>query len=417
MALTESRATDELMRQAFEAYRRGAFDDVILSCDQTLSLDSGHIAAAQLLATAADRKGDPSRGVAALKALLALRPSAVDAYLQLAGLLRRLGHVEESIAQLETAVEIDAESFAAHNDLGLAYLARRQGEEALASLARAAEIDSSQSRIFFNIGLAHEYLRNITEAAKAFQRAAAMNPDFVEAQLKLGHLLWTESGDPARVIDCFQAVISARPGTAFAALAEAKILVQENRIDAAEKATRRAIELAPQDGGNYCFLAGLLMQQGRFHEAAAAIDSALARYFWLPIAYCQLAHIKKMAESDRPLISRIEWLLREPRFTEEHQTEFHFALGKAYDDIGEFERAIHHFDEGNREKRRGRAFDAAGNDQFVGGLIRRFTPAFLSQNAHRGLDSDLPVFIVGMPRSGTTLVEQILSSHPEIAAG
>jgi len=413
----ETVTTDALMRQAFDAFRRGALDEAEVFCEQTLALAPRHIAGAQLLATVAERKGEPSRGVTILEKLLSIHPGLVDAHLQVAGLLRRLDRIEEAIAFLKKAIELDPDSSAAHNDLGLVYLNQNQAEVALVDFTRAAELDPAQPRVFFNIGLANESLGRVGAAAEAFQRAIALDPDFVEAQWRLGHLLWTEGAEPPRVIECFQAVVRERPGTAIAALGEAKILLQENKIEAAERAARRAIELEPDNSASYCFLTGVLMQMGRFHDAAACIDMALSRDFWLPMAYSQLVHIKKMAESDRPLLSRIEWLLRQPRFSDEERAELHFALGKAYDDLDEYERAILNIDEANRAKRRGRSFDAAAGERFAESLIGRFTPEFLSQNGVAGSTSDIPVLIVGMPRSGTTLVEQILSSHPEIAAG
>ena len=413
----EAATTDDLMRQAFEAFRRGALDDVETLCERTLARDPRHVAGAQLLATIADRRGEPSRAVAILENALSTHPRLIEPHLQIAGLLRRLNRAKEAVAYLERAIELKPDSFAAHNDLGLVYLAQDQVEEAVVSLTRAAEIDPSQPRVFFNIGLANERLGDVEAAAESFQRAAAVDPKFVEAHWKLGHLLWTESAELSRIVKCFQAVLRAGPGTAIAALAEAKIFLQEDKIDEAESAARRAIEVEPRDGGSFCFLAALLIQKGRFDEAAACIDEALDRDFWSPNAYSQLVLMKKMTELDRPLLSRIEWLLREPGIAEEDRTELRFALGKAYDDLGEFERAIANLDEANRAKRRGRSFDVAAEDCYVEGLISRFTPEFMSQNAHRGSDCDIPVFVVGMPRSGTTLVEHILSSHPEIAAG
>ena len=94
------------------------------------------------------------------------------------------------------------------------------------------------------------------------------------------------------------------------------------------------------------------------------------------------------------------------------------ALGKAYDDLGEYPSAIRHFDDGNRLKHHTRrSYDAAAHAATVDGIIATFTADFFSRNAALGSDWEVPILILGMPRSGTTLVEQILSSHPEIAAG
>jgi Sulfotransferase family len=111
-------------------------------------------------------------------------------------------------------------------------------------------------------------------------------------------------------------------------------------------------------------------------------------------------------------------MLREYGLADEEQAALHFALGKAYDDLGEYELAIRHFDGGNRLKHRMDGFyAAAGHAAAVNRLMANFTTDFFWRNAALGSDCDLPILILGMPRSGTTLVEQILSSHPKVGAG
>ena len=96
----------------------------------------------------------------------------------------------------------------------------------------------------------------------------------------------------------------------------------------------------------------------------------------------------------------------------------HFALGKAHDDLGEYGRAIEHFDRANLlKKRMNKHYDGNAHAELVDRLIRRFTPEFFARNKDMAHDWDVPVLIVGMPRSGTTLAEQIISSHPDVAAG
>jgi hypothetical protein len=92
-------------------------------------------------------------------------------------------------------------------------------------------------------------------------------------------------------------------------------------------------------------------------------------------------------------------------------------MGKALNDLGEYEKAIQHFDMGNRLKHRRMSFDRALHALVVDRLIAKFTADFFSRNAALGSDWQAPVLILGMPRSGTTLVEQILSNHPQVAAG
>jgi hypothetical protein len=111
-------------------------------------------------------------------------------------------------------------------------------------------------------------------------------------------------------------------------------------------------------------------------------------------------------------------MLKKYEQSEEQQADLHFALGKAYDDLGQYDCAIQHFDAGNRLKHRTNgSYTPAGHAAGVDRQIATFTDDFFARNAALGSDCQMPILVVGMPRSGTTLVEQILSSHPHVSAG
>ena len=107
-------------------------------------------------------------------------------------------------------------------------------------------------------------------------------------------------------------------------------------------------------------------------------------------------------------------LLQSTQISENDKICLHFALGKIYDDCREFDQAFGHYQEGNTIKRKSITPDKASQEKLVKSSIRLFTTDFFSAHNGSGSQSDKPIFIVGMPRSGTTLVEQILSSHPHI---
>jgi tetratricopeptide (TPR) repeat protein len=200
-------------------------------------------------------------------------------------------------------------------------------------------------------------------------------------------------------------------------ICQAKLLVEQENPAAAEEPLRRAVDREPQNSDAHCLLGSVLMQLGRFTDAAAAYDLGLALNRRQIAAYYELAHVKKLSEVDRPLIAQLEWLLQENGLANEERADLHFALGKAYDDLGEYHSAIGHFDEGNRLTYRRTSYDQSAHAAAVNRQVAMFTADFFSRNAALGCDVETPILIVGMPRSGTTLVEQMLSSHPEVAAG
>jgi hypothetical protein len=136
-----------------------------------------------------------------------------------------------------------------------------------------------------------------------------------------------------------------------------------------------------------------------------------------PSAYYSLSISKKITEADRPLIGQMLTQLQRTDIANRIRLGLHFALGKAFDELAEYEQAMHHFDEANRLASLNLVFDRARFSAENDHLIARFTADFCREHAGLGASNELPIMIVGMPRSGTTLVEQILSAHPMIAAG
>lgn len=413
----KSTSDDETLQQAFAAYRDGKLADAETLCRRVLERQPNHLAGLQLLAAIAGQLGVPHRGIELLEKVVELQPHSADARIRLAKLLRQDGRVPEALAALDKAIELQPDSAGAYIDLGVIHLAELADDKALACFTRASEISPDLVIGHFNTGLALERQGRNGEAVAAYRRAIAIAPDFAPAHVKLGSLL-LHDGERHEALDCFRRAAAAQPGTAMASLCEARLLIEEEKAAAAEAPARRAIELDSANSDAHCLLGMILMLLGRFREAAAAYDLGLALNRGQIGAYHELAHVKKLTEADRPLIAEMEWLLKERRLPEEAQADLHFALGKAYDDLRDYQSAIRHIDDANRLKRPVVGpYQAAGHTAGIDRQIRTFTADFFARNALLGSDSERPILIVGMPRSGTTLVEQILSSHPAVAAG
>jgi tetratricopeptide (TPR) repeat protein len=134
----------------------------------------------------------------------------------------------------------------------------------------------------------------------------------------------------------------------------------------------------------------------------------------MAVSSLNMSRARRFGEPDLPEISRIEGLLEERDVSHEGRINLHFALGKMLDDCARYDQAFEHFREANRYKRKRVRFDGERYRRWSAKLLDMFTPAFFEDHADLGDSSERPVFIVGMPRSGTTLVEQILASHPRV---
>jgi tetratricopeptide (TPR) repeat protein len=407
---------EQAIADAVTAYRARNLGEAEALCRSILERHPDHIPTLQILGAIAAQSGAAPRGIQLLQKVVALQPALADGHIELAKLLRLDGQTQQAVATLERAIELEPSSAAAYNDLGLIHLAEIDVAEALRCFNRAIEISPQLAIAHYNKGLALERQGLFDEAIAAFRRVTALDATFAEAHAKLGNLLLT-SDDRSAALDCFRHAAAVKPDSGLALMCEAKLLVEEERPGAAEEPARRAIQRDPQNSDAHCLLGSILMELGRFDDAAAAFDWGLALNRRQIAAYHELVHVKKLREADRPLVAQMEWMLKEYSLADEERADLDFALGKAYDDLGEYENAIRHFDEGNRLKHRKMSYDPVDHAAGVNRQIRKFTAGFFARNAALGSDSKTPILVIGMPRSGTTLVEQILSSHPEVAAG
>lgn len=160
-----------------------------------------------------------------------------------------------------------------------------------------------------------------------------------------------------------------------------------------------------------------LRQLGRFDEAIASFEQAIAVDPQNSAAALGLVQTQKLTPRDRSLVERLDLSLGIDGTSDRDRINLHFALGKAFDDLGDNASAIRHADEGNRLMGQSLSFDRAAHAALIDRTIAAFSAAFLQRHAALGSGSEIPVFVLGMMRSGTTLVERILARHPDLRPG
>ncbi len=186
------------------------------------------------------------------------------------------------------------------------------------------------------------------------------------------------------------------------------VRMEQERDDEAVALMERALALFPSASHFHHNIAGLYRRMGRLDEAEARFRTAIDLNPIYGEAYQGLAEMIRFAPGD-PLIAMVDQQLARDDLDDTVRSYFHFAAGKILDDIGSHSQAFAHFKAGNRLA--GRKFDASGFRRLVKDTIYICSASHAERLKRTGLDSDVPTFIIGMPRSGTTLVEQILSSH------
>ena len=228
---------------------------------------------------------------------------------------------------------------------------------------------------------------------------------------------YLQAGRLEEALELAREAVRLAPGDAEAHNMLGQVLQALGEFEHAIEAYRHAAAL-PGAGAEHARVnhAVLLMEKGLIPEAAAAFDSVLADYPRSVTAWTNRADLKKFAPGD-PDIEVMKALLNSGPHPQKDRLALHFALGKALLDAGEDREAFEHFHAGNRLKRATLTFDVEATAAWMGRIAETFSEDLFKTLDKAGHPSARPIFVVGMPRSGTTLVEQILSSHPAVAAG
>ena len=330
--------------------------------------------------------------------------------------LLQAGRPADAIAPLREAARRLPGNAAILHDLGLACLECGRIGEAVTALRGSIAADPSFQDSYLRLGMALEAAGAVDEALGAYHRAAELKP-LAEANYRLANL-FENLGHGERAIETFRRAASSASGTTLGRIAMARALLVENRDTEAEKVLRRVLRSEPNNAVALDLLGNLLADAGRFGEARRYFLRAIETSPWLAGSYYDVARCGRIGPSseDTELIARMRTALESRGLEPTQQIRVHLALGKAADDLGDYAEAMRHFDAAETLRNGIIRFDLAKFEERVERLISHFTPELVARASATGRDDSTPILVVGLPRSGTTLIEQILSAHPDVGA-
>src|SRR6185437_12591270 len=312
-----------------------------------------------------------------------LEPQSTAAQNNLGNVLRRMGRLTEAKSCYIEALRLDPNLAMAHNNLGEILLAEGKSDEAERWISQAVQLDPQSARSHSNL------------ATLAFERR-----DFVAAE---SHVV------AARRLD---------PRQPDARLILARLRFDQGRIEDAGKEYRALLAERPDDPSLKCRLGEVFLELNQREEALACFRNALRVNPRCAPALGQLAtHLRDKVPAEE--FDALRRLLADPNLTEHERATLLFGLAQVCDARGQYEEAAQHLMqandlEGTVRQQRGKNYSSDSHVAFVDRMIRVFTPEFFERVRGFGLDTERPVFIVGLPRSGTTLLEQVLGSHSRV---
>ncbi len=379
---------------------------------------SGGLAELDALVALAQREHGAGRLVeaaAAYRKILALRPDIAEAYHNLGNVLLHQGKLDEAAAQYEQALVLNPDLASAHNELGCVFQRQGKLDQALTRFEHALAVNPRFALARNNLGNVLKDQGKLDQAAAQYRRALALEPNFFHALFNLGNVL-RDQGHFDLAIACFERVLAINPSFPDAYNNLGSALMVQDRTDQAVARLKQALALKPDFAEAHYNLGNALKNLGKFDEAAAHYDRALAlRPDYAEVHYGR-TDLKTFRAGD-PDLAALEKLAADAnRLPPSKMLYIHFALGKALDDVGDYQRAFEHLLLGNALKRREVDYHEAAFQQTLRQIAEVFDSSLLSRFDGAGDPSAVPIFVLGMPRSGSTLVEQILASHPLVQA-
>jgi len=408
-----------LFNLASDAFKEGRFADVERACNDALARNPNDLRAMVLRAVSTARASQNDLAIARFEEVLKFQPDDFFSLGWLANLLREAGRPSKAVIYAERARRFRPTDPEAAHSLGLCYCAVKRFADAAQCFQRAIAIDPRRAETFYDLALVQEWLGRTADSAESLRRGLALKPD-LGALLKLGQFALS-AGNSDEAIQVAETAIDLEPQLVAGHLLLAKALSSANRHREASDSIANAEQLSPDSGEVHSNLASLHQANGRFDLAEAAFRRSIELQPNQGRAYYGVLSCRKVKEEDRPFVEAISKLLSQEGFDPMERAYLHYALGKALDNLGSYHEAIRAYDAANaivqKVHPRVRNFDRKEFQYQIEARRSMFSRDSFSRRPESTFHPLNPILIVGMPRTGTTLVEQILSSHPSIGAG
>jgi len=370
----------EIVEPLIALYNQGRFAEVAEQAAQLLRQYPDAFVLWNLSGAAAAQRGDLEQAEAAFRRAVALNGGIADAHGNLGNILNNRGKVDEAAACYRRAVELDPENPELYFYLGVVSQTRGAQDEAITCYLRSLEIAPGNAEVCNNLGTAYQAQGDIDQAIAAYRQAIDAVPEHASAQNNLGTVLQTKG-----------------------------------RLEEAAECYERALSIRSEYPEALNNLGVVRNNMGDRDAAATLFKRAIALHPGYAEAHRQLSEVIKYTADDDHL-ARMRAFHRSPDIAEPDKCLLCFALAKASGDIGDPAASVAYLKEGNAIRKARLGYDIE-QDRRLFASIKSAAPGFSGGRLDPPAAGLLPIFILGMPRSGTTLAEQIISSHSDVEGG
>jgi tetratricopeptide (TPR) repeat protein len=416
-----------------------------VACREYLQENPGSVDHLRLLGHALLKQARYAEAEQTVRQAIALKPDFPHLHEDLGSVLAMQARYEEAVPCFEEALRLEPQLPLAHKKLGEALAALGRGRDADAAFEEYFEQDAAKGQVALALDhlragrkaeaveilrnalrdnpdnvdamriLAQTYFRDkerLSDAEALLRRATELAPGFTAAWMLLGGVLH-EASRHRESIEVFQRLTSLEPRNAAAWGGLGNAYAHAGDVEGSRQAYERSLAIDSRPPGVQMGLGHVLKTLGDQAGALAAYRAAIAGKPDFGEVYWSMANLKVFRFDDSEVTAMEEQLKRND-LSDSAEIHFRFALGKAYEDRGDHDTAWHYYDTGNQKQRKQVFHDPVAGEIRHEDITSVFNRELFDRHAGQGFKSDAPIFIVGLPRSGSTLIEQILASHSQV---
>jgi len=413
-ALVQNTLIQNTLAAALDHHRAGRLAEAEALYRQILAVDARHSDSLHLVGMIEHQRGQHELAISMIRAAIAIDPGVAAYHSNLGSVFQAQGNRDEAGRAFARALSLQPNWAELHSNYGNILQSQGKLEEAAAHQERALVLKPDFAEAHSNLGNVRYAQGNLAGAVECYQRALALKPDYVDAHNNLGTALLSQDRIQEAMARYEQA-LALNPNYAAAHNNLGNALMKLERIDEAQAHYERALALKPDYANAHNNMGNVLKEKGQFEDAMAHYTRAIQIKPDHAEAHLNRTELKHFERGDADLAA-LESLAASGDLPPDKALYVHFALAKALDDVGDYDRAWEHLRQANTLKRGQIDYQEDQAMELVERIRAVFGRDLLERFRGAGHPSAAPIFVLGMPRSGSTLVEQILASHPQIHA-
>ena len=391
------------------ALQKDNFEAAIKLIDKAIKIDpnKAHYYADSAQAYAA--LNNNSDAIDLYKKAIEIKEDYHEAHNNIGNLFRETGNYEQAIIHLKKAIDLDNTFAIGYYNLGLTYYQNKDYKNSAYYYNKAIETNPGFYQAYNNLGIIHKDDFGIDTAASYFKKAISINPEYAEAYLNLGdiHLQYGNANDALRY---FKKILKFNSSYVKAYIAIANVMRNLNNHGEAILQLNKSLAIEPNNPNLLDTLGQVFTELGMKEKAIESFEKALE----INPNFYETIYNLTIINPKSKYSAMIDECLKKDDISENEKMHLHFSSGIILDKLNEHNSAFSEFNKANQIKRNNIPYKSKNDSSHADKLIAIYTKDYINKISEYSIPSDLPIFIIGMPRSGTSLVEQIISTHNNV---